>query len=135
MTNLETINKKILDATHYFVMPVDMINQPFPMTEWEIQDADGVGTGAYYSVQDLYAIYGEQYKPTYVIGGNFFMVRYGIDRDTQGALENYFVSMGLVDVRNNADGTYKDADALDYASFAGNEFLIIPRYMGIDVPK
>jgi len=135
MTNLEIITQKLLSPSGYVVFPVAAADLPLPVAEWEIQDANGVGTGQFYSPNSLSDIMGYMLQLVPAIGGNFYIMRYGMDWDTIINIETLFTNNGMINIRKNPDGTYKTAAELNYASFTGSEFLFIPPYMGADIPK
>ena len=135
MTNLEAIKEKLLMPSGYAFIPKTHIDVPLPFPEWEIQDANGVGTGSYYSPLTLSKELGSFLQLVDVMGGNWFIMRYGLDWDTVDEVSAYLVSIGLVDVRRNADGTLTETKNVDYTALAGNEFMIVPAYQAKDIPK
>ena len=136
MTNLEIIHKKLLYPSGFMFFPATHSGVPFPFAEWEIQDANGVGTGVYHSPDSLSAeLPSKLLQLTPFVGGKLLAMRYGVDWDTLPQIEAYLDAIGLVNIRKNPDGTYKLASDLDYASFIGNEYMFVPPYQAVDIPK
>lgn len=126
---MDLIRQKLLSPTHYFVVPSVLKNTQLPFDEMLIE-----GTTEYRTANILEAEY-DILSLVYVLNGSHFLMRYGVDEDTFQQVEAFLESNGLNNVRKNLDGTYKTIDELDFTTFVGDEFMIIPMYMGLDVPK
>ena len=139
MTNIESVKNKLIYPNGYAILPYAVIDTPLPFTDFEIQEADIdgnlVGTGTYHSVSTLSAELGKLLVPVTIIDERFFIIRYGMDWDTVPQVTAFLEASGLNNVRANADGTYKLVSELDFTTFVGNEFMIIPVHMVNDVPK
>ena len=142
MTNLEVIRQKLLAPSGVFVLPSAMKDTPLQMPEWEIQDENGEGTGEYYTPRSLSKALGSLLVLVDVLVTKdpedlrgYFLMRYGIDWDTLSTMESVLDSNHLFNVRKNDDGTYKLPSELDYTSFVGNEYMILPPYLVGGVPK
>jgi len=134
MTNIESIINKLIYPNGYAILPYSVIDMPIPFQDFEIQDANGIGTGVYHSVLTLSAEIGSLFVPVPAIDNRFFIVRYGMDWDTVPQVTAFLESSGLNNVRKNIDGTLKTVSQLDFTTFTGNEFMIIPVHMVNDVP-
>ena len=135
MTNIESVTNKLIYPNGYAILPYAVIDAPLPFTDFEIQDEFGVGTGTYHSVSTLSAELGKLLVPVTIIDDRFFIIRYGMDWDTVPQVTAFLEAGGLSNVRANADGTLKTVSELDFTTFVGNEFMIIPVHMVNDVPK
>ena len=135
MTNIESVTNKLIYPNGYAILPYTVIDTPLPFQDFEIQDENGVGTGVYHSVTTLSQVLGQLLVPVTIIDERFFIIRYGMDWDTVPQVTAFLEASGLNNVRANLDGTLKLVSELDFTTFVGNEFMIIPVHMVNDVPK
>lgn len=139
MTNIESVTNKLIYPNGYAILPYTAIDMPMPFADFEIQDEDIdgniIGTGVYHSVSTLSAELGSLLVPVTIIDERFFIIRYGMDWDTVPQVTAFLEASGLNNVRANLDGTLKLVSELDFTTFAGNEFMIIPVHMVNDVPE
>jgi len=123
----------------------EWVNMPF--AEWEIQDENGVGTGAYYSPRTLSQTLGGELLELDKSGAKriddrFVVMRYGFDSDTIPEVTAYLQqSRGLTHIRDtgvvNDVGVSKllHTEDIDYTLFDGTEFMILTDYLLQYVPK
>ncbi|MDM5272072.1 hypothetical protein PGH07_07760 [Sulfurovum sp. zt1-1] len=128
----QTIVNKLLNPTHYIVVPQSLKTVQLPFDDMVIANTNPI---EYLTPIKLEQDYKELLSLVDVLDATHFMMRYGIDADTLALVEAFLESLGYVNIRKNVDGSYKILDQIDFTAFTGNEFLIIPMYMGKDVPK
>ncbi len=134
MTNLETIKDKLLHPSSYLFLPASMKDAPMPFDDMEKKDEEGNGTGEYLTPNELSSELGDMLVLKDRVNGAFFIMRYGLDTDTVHGVTQDLKNSGLVDIRANEDGTLKLPSELDYASFVGNEFMIVPPHLAKQIP-
>ena len=134
MTNIEIIKEKLLRPSAYAFIPKALADSPLPFPEWEIQDEEGKGTGEYYSPKMLADILGSLLVLTPRVNGEYLIFRYGLDYDTINNVVAYLEQSGLNNVRKNEDGTLKIIADIDFTTFVGNEFMIVPPHIAKEIP-